>query len=153
MQCLTECNSWLACLICVRLCVSVCECTRSWGVCWCRIMSNQRSPWRWLLSVEDQVRKTCRFGSLIVSRVKKRIGIRNRLSLGQCWRYSWLSCVLFLSVCKCMYFYMWAESGQGFVYSGQIEKGQMHGKGTLVYPNGEKYEVGLSDSTSRLLQI
>jgi len=30
--------------------------------------------------------------------------------------------------------------GQGFVYSGQIEKGQMHGKGTLVYPNGEKYE-------------
>ena len=34
-----------------------------------------------------------------------------------------------------------ADSGQGFVYSGQIEKGQMHGKGTLVYPNGEKYEV------------
>ena len=33
-----------------------------------------------------------------------------------------------------------ADSGQGFVYSGQIEKGQMHGKGTLVYPNGEKYE-------------
>jgi len=29
------------------------------------------------------------------------------------------------------------DSGQGFVYSGQIEKGQMHGKGTLVYPNGE----------------
>ena len=29
------------------------------------------------------------------------------------------------------------DAGQGFVYSGQIEKGQMHGKGTLVYPNGE----------------
>ena len=28
------------------------------------------------------------------------------------------------------------DAGQGFVYSGQIEKGQMHGKGTLVYPNG-----------------
>lgn len=27
--------------------------------------------------------------------------------------------------------------GQGYIYSGQIEKGQMHGKGTLVYPNGE----------------
>jgi len=36
---------------------------------------------------------------------------------------------------------VYADSGQGFVYSGQIEKGQMHGKGTLVYPNGEKYEV------------
>ena len=34
-----------------------------------------------------------------------------------------------------------ADSSSGFVYSGQIEKGQMHGKGTLVYPNGEKYEV------------
>jgi hypothetical protein len=30
------------------------------------------------------------------------------------------------------------DAGQGFVYSGQIEKGQMHGKGTLVYPNGEQ---------------
>ena len=29
------------------------------------------------------------------------------------------------------------DAGQGFVYSGQIEKGQMHGKGTLVYPNGK----------------
>jgi hypothetical protein len=29
-----------------------------------------------------------------------------------------------------------SDGGQGFVYSGQIEKGQMHGKGTLVYPNG-----------------
>ncbi len=25
------------------------------------------------------------------------------------------------------------------VYSGQIEKGQMHGKGTLVYPNGKLF--------------
>lgn len=30
-----------------------------------------------------------------------------------------------------------SDAGQGFVYSGQIEKGQMHGKGTLVYPNGK----------------
>ena len=27
---------------------------------------------------------------------------------------------------------------------------QMHGKGTLVYPNGEKYEVSLCLSVSRL---
>jgi hypothetical protein len=26
-------------------------------------------------------------------------------------------------------------------YTGQIADGQMHGKGTLVYPNGERYEV------------
>ena len=32
-----------------------------------------------------------------------------------------------------------SDAGQGFVYSGQIEKGQMHGKGTLVYPNGKTY--------------
>lgn len=27
------------------------------------------------------------------------------------------------------------------MYTGAMEKGQMHGKGGLVYPNGEKYEV------------
>ena len=27
------------------------------------------------------------------------------------------------------------------LYTGAMEKGQMHGKGALVYPNGEKYEV------------
>ena len=26
------------------------------------------------------------------------------------------------------------------LYTGAMEKGQMHGKGALVYPNGEKYE-------------
>ena len=25
-------------------------------------------------------------------------------------------------------------------YTGQIQDGQMHGQGTLVYPNGERYE-------------
>ena len=33
------------------------------------------------------------------------------------------------------------DAGQGFVYSGQIEKGQMHGKGTLVYPNGKLFGI------------
>jgi hypothetical protein len=28
----------------------------------------------------------------------------------------------------------------GQLYTGAMEKGQMHGKGALVYPNGEKYE-------------
>ena len=27
------------------------------------------------------------------------------------------------------------------LYTGAMEKGQMHGKGALVYPNSEKYEV------------
>ena len=27
------------------------------------------------------------------------------------------------------------------IYTGQMEKGLMNGKGTLVYPNSEKYEV------------
>lgn len=27
------------------------------------------------------------------------------------------------------------------MYSGQIENGQMHGMGTCIYPNGEKYEA------------
>eukprot|EP01079_Euglenida_sp_SAG-EU17-18_P011274 gene11274-2050_t len=26
------------------------------------------------------------------------------------------------------------------IYSGEIENGQMHGRGTLIYPNKEKYE-------------
>ena len=26
------------------------------------------------------------------------------------------------------------------MYTGAMEKGQMHGKGTLVYPNSERYE-------------
>ena len=26
------------------------------------------------------------------------------------------------------------------MYTGAMEKGQMHGKGTLVYPNNERYE-------------
>jgi len=26
------------------------------------------------------------------------------------------------------------------IYTGEIENGKMHGKGTLVYPNGEKYD-------------
>ena len=27
------------------------------------------------------------------------------------------------------------------LYTGAMEKGQMHGKGALVYPNNERYEV------------
>lgn len=27
------------------------------------------------------------------------------------------------------------------IYTGEIENGQMHGKGALIYPNKEKYEV------------
>jgi hypothetical protein len=34
-------------------------------------------------------------------------------------------------------------------YTGQIADGQMHGKGTLVYPNGERYEVGFSPPVAR----
>ena len=32
------------------------------------------------------------------------------------------------------------------LYTGAMEKGQMHGKGALVYPNGEKYEVRCRES-------
>ncbi len=34
-----------------------------------------------------------------------------------------------------------ALSGDQMQYTGQIQDGQMHGKGTLVYPNSERYEV------------
>lgn len=38
------------------------------------------------------------------------------------------------------------------LYTGAMEKGQMHGKGALVYPNSEKYEVCASRSEKKTLQ-
>ena len=35
------------------------------------------------------------------------------------------------------------------MYTGAMEKGQMHGKGALVYPNSEKYEVRVCSSAGR----
>ena len=34
-----------------------------------------------------------------------------------------------------------SEQRATMLYTGAMEKGQMHGKGALVYPNSEKYEV------------
>ena len=38
------------------------------------------------------------------------------------------------------------------LYTGAMEKGQMHGKGALVYPNSEKYEVCASRPEKKTLQ-
>ena len=35
------------------------------------------------------------------------------------------------------------------LYTGAMEKGQMHGKGALVYPNSEKYEVRVVSEDGR----
>lgn len=39
------------------------------------------------------------------------------------------------------------------LYTGQIENGQMHGKGVLVYPNGEKYDVIYNYHFNKILTI
>ena len=33
------------------------------------------------------------------------------------------------------------------IYTGEIENGQLHGKGKITYANGEKYEVDPDETT------